>query len=132
MQLDEITETISGLTKREKLEFLIELGSELDELESEKRTEAIKVPGCVSGVYISVEEKEGKYYFKGFSEALIVKGFLKIVLDNITGKTKDEILAFENELISFVEKNGLAESMISSRANAFGNIFSYIKVKINV
>jgi len=130
--LNELKEEFSFYSdKRELLEAMVEKGKELPKMPEELLIKENKVPGCVSGVYIKIsKENNGKYYFIGHSESMIVRGYVKVLFDLLEGKTKEEILASEEKINSFVDETGLAESMLTSRASAFGNIIRFIKEKL--
>ncbi len=117
-------------SKRELLEALIEYGKELKEPEKLLLKDENKVFGCISGVYISVKkDNDGKLHFQGHSDSLIVKGFVRILFKCLDGLSVQNMLKAEKPIMDFVKEVKLSESMVSSRANAFGNILSFIKKK---
>lgn len=116
-------------SKRELLEALMEYGKCLEELSLEFRTDEYKVPGCISGVFITAELKDGKVFYKGFSESFIVKGFVYILFKALSGLTPKDIINAEQTLKSFSKDTSLSASEITSRANSFGNIYDFMKKK---
>ena len=81
--------------------------------ESEK-TEQNKIDGCQSTVWFSCKYEDGKLWFNGDSEALLVKGIVAMLLYVLSGSTPKEIL--ETELY-FIERIGLQEHLSPTRSN---------------
>jgi cysteine desulfuration protein SufE len=85
-----------------------------------------KVSGCVSQVYIIAELQDGKVWYKGDSDAQLVKGLVAFLFEGLNGLTPTEIL---NVTPDFIEETGLKMSLTPSRANGFYNIFKLMKTK---
>ena len=87
----------------ERYRYLIDLGRRLEPLPEAAKTEASKVRGCASQVWLSthVDRQEGRarFHFIGDSDALIVRGLVAIVIALFDGKTADEILATDAEAV---------------------------------
>lgn len=116
--------------KEEKLEQIIEMGSDLEEFPEDKIITQNKVSGCVSNVYIYTTI-EGGIKFYATSSSLIVKGYLVILLSALNGINKEDLIEAEKLLEEFVVKNDLNKSIVPSRANVIGNIFSLMKKQAN-
>ncbi|MCB9362574.1 SufE family protein [Candidatus Woesearchaeota archaeon] len=117
--------------QREMLEYLIEIGKELPDFPVDFMEQHNEVPGCVSKVYIIVSKDETGIHVRGTANALIVKGYLAILFEALEGASPQEILEEGDALIgAFVEASGLNVSMVASRANAFANVFRFIKQKV--
>lgn len=115
-------------TQRDKLEALVDFGKQLVELEESKRTSERKVPGCVSEVFIeTIKNQDGTITFIGCSQSHIVKGYLVILFTFLKNCTPREIIEAEDSIKVFIEETGLAQSLIASRANAFGNVYTFMK-----
>ncbi len=118
--------------KREVLEAIIEYGKQLEELVENLRTEDNKVKGCISGVNIIVKENDGRMHFEAHSESMIVKGYVFLVISAFEGLKKLDLGVACDKFEEFAKEAKLTESMISSRANAIGNIIRYIKEKAGI
>jgi cysteine desulfuration protein SufE len=130
--LNEMLEDFSQFdSKFDLLEYIIEFGKELTPLDKEDLIEKNKVKGCTSNVFLKCTLNDGKVYCKAQSEALIVGGYIAILLQAINGKSKDEILEHKQEIENFVVKAGIKKNLTPTRASAFSNIlellFSQIK-----
>jgi cysteine desulfuration protein SufE len=77
-----------------RLEYLIELGRALPPMPESERTEANRVHGCESQVWIDTkaELSEGtpRLVLHGFSDSFIVRGFVALMVALYTGKTPRE------------------------------------------
>ncbi|GJD35676.1 SufE family protein [Methylobacterium aerolatum] len=77
-----------------RLEYLIELGRALPPLPEPLRTDANRVHGCESQVWIDtgVEEEGGapRLRLQGFSDSVIVRGFVALMVALYTGKSPKE------------------------------------------
>lgn len=65
----------------DKYEYLIDLGKKLSSLEEEFKVPKNLVHGCTSQVWLIKQKKDDKLYFKGTSDAIIVKGLIFMLLD---------------------------------------------------
>ena len=115
---------------RDRYEMLIDIGKELDSFPDSEKKEENKVHGCVSGVYVSIVKKDTVVQIKGFSESMIVRGYVKILIEALKGMTAKQILKAEKKIEEFIEETGISQSLVATRANAFGNIYSLIKTKV--
>ncbi len=123
-----LTETAELLTslpdRRDLLESLIDLGSELETFPPELETDENYVPGCTSNVWIYTEmQPDGTVKIQGKSEALIVRGFVKILIDALSGLTPEELKQTPPLIEQFVAETKISESTLATRANSFGLIY---------
>lgn len=99
----------------DKYRYIIDLGSKLEPLPAELYSEEWKVRGCQSQVWLVPEKKDGRLFFRGDSDAAIVKGIISIVLTIFSGKSGEEISAVNIEDI--FNRLGLHEHLSPSRRN---------------
>ena len=94
MQLKDFQEALAALPDAEaKLGYLIELGDRLPAMPAEAHTEANRIRGCASQVWIEAQENQGRLIFRMDSDAKIVRGLLFILQSLTNGKTREEIKA---------------------------------------
>ncbi len=84
----------------ERYRYIIELGRHLPQLPAQMKTDATKVRGCASQVWlVSTNQKDGDgrnvIVFQGESDAMIVRGLIAILLQLYSGRTPEEILAVD-------------------------------------
>jgi len=102
--IEEITADFELLDDWEdRYRYVIELGKGLEPLAETERTEANKVRGCASQVWLAThrEERDGKtvLHFVGDSDALIVRGLVAIVIALFDRKSPSEIVATDAEAV---------------------------------
>ncbi len=110
----------------ERYAYLIQFGRKLPPFPEESRTEANKVRGCVSQVWMISEEREGCIHLQGDSDAFIVKGLVAVLLALYSGKTPVEMAAIDIE--SVFSELGLAEHLTPNRRNGFFSMVQRIRL----
>ncbi len=104
----------------DRYRYVMELGRELEPFPEEARTEANKVNGCVSQVWLLPRvEKAGTedavIHFQGDSDAMIVRGLVAILLTMISGKKARDLL--DMDIKGNLARLGLEEHLTQQRAN---------------
>lgn len=108
----------------QKYEKLIELGKAWPGIPEDLKTEDLKVKGCQSQVWIKAELKDGKVFFQGDSDAIIVRGLVALVLSVYSGQTPSEIMRYD---ASFLKDIGLDSGLSPSRTNGLYSMIKQIK-----
>lgn len=98
----------------DKYSYLIELGNELEELNPKYKNDQNLIKGCQSRVWLVAEKEDGKLYFRGESDAVIVKGLVALLLRVVSGRTPKEII--DNDL-HFIDDLGLKQHLSPTRSN---------------
>lgn len=79
----------------DRYRYVIELGRAMPELPADRRTQATKVEGCASQVWLVPEVRGSadgpRLYFQGDSDAMIVRGLIAVLISLISGRRLDEI-----------------------------------------
>ena len=109
----------------DKYGYLIELGNDLKELDPKLKNDQHLIKGCQSRVWLVSEFKDGKIYFQGESDAVIVKGLVALLLRVVSGRTPQELM--ENEL-HFVDDIGLKQHLSPTRSNGLLAMIKQIKL----
>lgn len=100
---------------RDKVELLIDLGKELPPLPEALKTEASKVRGCQSQVWLVAEpEAGGRLHLRADSDAVLVKGLISLLLRLYDRRTPKEILANPPDVL---ERIGLSKLLTPGRSN---------------
>ena len=125
VKAQEMVAKFSNITDWEqKYEKLIELGKAWPGIPEELKTEDLKVKGCQSQVWIKAELKDGKVYFTGDSDAIIVRGLVALVLSVYSGQTPSDIMKYD---ASFLKDIGLDSGLSPSRTNGLYSMIKQIK-----
>ncbi|MFT4310913.1 MAG: SufE family protein [Candidatus Woesearchaeota archaeon] len=120
--LQDIQETLLALTPQEKMEYMLELGSNLTD-DISLFTQEDKVQGCMSTVYIKAVQQDNTLHWYGYADALIVKGYVYIILQTCKDKSPSWIVEHVAQHIhAFVEATNIQQSLTPNRANALANI----------
>lgn len=114
-KLQQVVDDLSVLEEpQERLAYLVDRARSLPELPSDQRTDAHRVPGCVSIVWLAGEVREGRCYFRCAAESPIVRGLVAFVADFFSGFTPAEILSTE---VDPLETLGIARNLSPTRRN---------------
>ena len=109
----------------ERYKYIIDLGKELEPYPEEHRTDKYKITGCQSQVWLYPEFKDGKLYFKGDSDAMIVKGLVALLLRVYSGHTPEEILSNPPE---FLKRIGIDKHLSPTRNNGLNSMLKQIQL----
>jgi cysteine desulfuration protein SufE len=113
----------------DRYRYVIELGKGLEPLAEAERTEANKVRGCASQVWVSThrEARDGEtvLHFVGDSDALIVRGLVAIVIALFDRKLPSEIVATDAEEI--FGKLDLRAHLTAQRSNGLRALVDRIR-----
>jgi cysteine desulfuration protein SufE len=129
MNVDELVENFGQLGPwEERYRYLIELGRKLPPMTDAEKTEATKVRGCMSQVWLVSEVRPGpplQLEFRGDSDAHIVKGLIALLFKLYSGRTPAEILALDAR--SVFERLGLESHITMNRRNGFYSMVERIR-----
>ena len=118
--LDKMVERLGTTSDpKRRYEYVLWLAKKLEPLPREEQTEAIKVKGCVSQVFVRGSLQKGVMRWQGDSDALITKGLLALLIQGLDGLTPTQVQAVDP---AFIAATGLQASLTPSRANGFLNI----------
>ena len=129
--LDEIIENFSLLEEwDDRYRYVIELGRNLAPLSEHDHTDANKVQGCASQVWLATTVRpDGQggpvLTFCGDSDAHIVRGLIAILFAMFSGRHASEILSAD--AIALFEQLGLREHLTPQRSNGFRSMVERIR-----
>lgn len=107
-----------------KYEYLIELGSSLPPLDDEFKTDAYRIRGCQSHVWLKPEFIDGRVYFRADSDAMITKGLVALLIRVLDGQEPESIATAR---LDFLEEIGMKEHLSSTRKNGLASMIKRIK-----
>ena len=115
--LDELADEFELLGDwEERYRHVIDLGRGLAPLTAAERTDANKVRGCASQVWLVTEPQgDGGLAFRGDSDAHVVRGLIAILLRLYSGRQPAEILAFDAK--AAFQRLGLTGALSAQRSN---------------
>ena len=110
----------------QRYRHVIDLGRGLEPLSATERSDANKVRGCASQVWLVTEpQRDGARRFRGDSDAHIVRGLIAILLQLYSGRTPAEILAFDAK--AAFERLGLTGALSAQRSNGLFSMVERIR-----
>ena len=112
----------------DRYRYLIDLGRKLPPYPESARTDAHKVRGCVSQVWLKPHFSDSnppKFFFEGDSDAFIVKGLVALMMILFNGKTSDEIL--KTDAKGVLETLGLSRHLSPMRTNGLYSMLNRIQ-----
>jgi cysteine desulfuration protein SufE len=108
----------------ERYQYLIDLGRKLPPMPEELKTEATKVQGCQSQVWLVASGDAQRLNFRAISDSAIVSGLIALLLRVYSGRSAREILDTEPR---FIEAIGLAKHLSPTRSNGLAAMFKTIR-----
>ena len=108
-----------------RIEYVIELGKDLEPLPEADRTEANKVPGCAAQVWLAVRPRDGRLHFLADSDSALSKGNIALLLRLYSGREPEEILGFDAR--AALERLGLPSALTRQRANGLNSMVGRIR-----
>lgn len=110
----------------ERYRYIIDLGKDLAPLKDDEKTDATKVLGCASQVWLVMDPApEGILRFRGRSDAFIVKGLIAVLIRLLDGLPYRDIQDFS--IRDTLAKLGLDEALSSQRTNGLMSMVERLK-----
>lgn len=102
----------------ERYAHILELARALAPLAPVEKTDAAKVRGCASQVWLVRDrhpDAPDRLFFRGDSDAHLVRGLIAVLLRIFSGRTADEIVAADPKAIAM--RLGLNDALTPQRSN---------------
>ena len=131
MSINEIIDNFALLDEwDDRYRYVIELGRTLTPLAERDRSDANKVQGCVSQVWLATAVQPNGaggpvLNFTGDSDAHIVRGLIAILFAMFSGRHARDILA--SDAVGTFERLGLREHLTPQRSNGFRSMVERIR-----
>jgi cysteine desulfuration protein SufE len=132
-KIDDIIENFGLLEEwDDRYRYVIELGRTLPPLAESAHTEANKVRGCASQVWLVTHIKPNgaagpTLTFDGDSDAHIVRGLIAILFALYSGKHAREILS--TDALAIFDSIGLRENLTPQRSNGLRSMVERIRAE---
>ena len=108
----------------ERYQYLIDLGRKLPPFPEDWKTEANRLQGCTSNVWIVPEGDAGGIRFQAASDSSIGSGRVYLALRVYSGRPASEILATAPHYIADI---GLGKHLSASRSNGLAALLAFIQ-----
>lgn len=113
---------------KDRYKYLIDMGKQLQSLDSEFQTEENRIHGCQSQVWIHIEEKDGRLFMQAKSDAAIVSGLIALLLRIYNGRTPEEVAKAPLE---FLGQIGLLQQLSPNRSTGLYHMIKRIQAEGN-
>jgi cysteine desulfuration protein SufE len=127
--IPELIETFDALGDWEaQCDYLIDLGYELPDFPTSAKTDANRVHGCQSNVWLVAEVKKSEpptVEIVADSDSMIVRGLIAVLLMAYSGRTPDEIL--QTDIRQIFARLGLNRQLSSARRNGLEGMVKRVK-----
>ena len=111
-------EHCTGWEQRARL--LMQWGQRLPELGEADKTEANRVHGCESLMWLVGEQVDGHWQFAASSEARLIRGLVALLLVRVNGLSTEELQ--QVDLPGWFEQLGLSRQLSPSRSNGLNAV----------
>lgn len=113
----------------DRYRYLIDLGKAMTPLPAEAYSDANKVQGCASQVWLLMhrDPTTGALSIRGDSDALIVKGLVALVVALFDGRSPADIRAIDAK--AFFDEIGLSSHLTAQRSNGLASMVARIKAE---
>ena len=129
MSIESIIDDFAFLDDWEdRYRYVIELGKALPPMADAERTDANKVSGCASQVWIVRDVQDGDdpvMSYRGDSDAHIVRGLIAILLALYSGQKASRVLEIDAE--EQFRTIGLRDHLTAQRANGLASMINRIR-----
>ena len=123
-QLSELIEDFKSIDDRmERLEYVFDLASEVNELPTSEWDDSTRITGCQSEAHVRVDiEEESVRLYSGADSKLVqgLMGILTIAIDQQPVETAQALTP------DFAVEMGILNSLSPSRSNGFRNMFDKV------
>ena len=109
----------------ERYRYIIDLGKDMAPLAPHERTDATRVLGCASQVWLVIDSADGTLQFRGESDAFIVKGLIAVLIRVLNGLPIADIREFS--VRDLLDRLGLDEALSSQRTNGLMSMVERLK-----
>ena len=109
---------------QERLAWLVARARRQPPLEAAFKTEAFRVEGCLSKLWLVAERREGHCLFRCDSDSQIVKAIAGVLCEFYSGHAPAEILVHEP---GFLGQLGITQHLTGNRRNALTRVWERIR-----
>lgn len=112
----------------DRYKYIIDIGKDMPPLSEAEKTEATRVLGCASRVWLVRDETEpGRLRFRGESDAFIVRGLIAVLSRLLNDLPVSEVQAFS--IRDTLTQLGLGEALSSQRTNGLISMVERLKTQ---
>ncbi|MPQ68951.1 MULTISPECIES: SufE family protein [unclassified Pseudomonas] len=114
---------LAGWEQRARL--LMQWGERLPPLNDADKTEANRVHGCESQVWLTGRLQDGQWQFAASSDARMIRGLVALLLVRVNGLSADELQ--QVDLPDWFNQLGLSRQLSPSRSNGLNAVLQRMR-----
>ena len=108
----------------DRYQYIIDMGRKLPPFPEAEKTEARKIKGCQSQVWLLTQAEGERLAFQATSDSAIVSGLIAILMRIYNGRRAQEILATPPDFIAAI---GLDQHLSPTRSNGLHSMIGAIR-----
>ena len=105
-------------------DYLLQISAAMPRLPEDYKTEANKVPGCQSGVWLKLEYSGGVVHITADSDAMIIRGILAVAVGILNEQKPEDIADYKPR---FIEETNIKKQISTDRFNGMNSVINKIK-----
>ena len=111
----------------DRYQLIIDYANELKKhpMPEADKNDQNKIDGCQSTVWFTCRMENGKIYYNGDSDAILVKGIVALLLHVLSGHTPEEIIKAD---LYFIDRIGLREHLSPTRSNGVAAMLKQMRL----
>ncbi|MEM1269355.1 MAG: SufE family protein [Bacteroidota bacterium] len=122
---DEIVDELSMFDNwMDRYGYIIEIGKGLPALDAQYKTDAHRVHGCQSMVWLNTFEQDGVVCYEADSDAFITKGLIGLLVRVLSGQPAQDIA---DAPLTFIDRAGIRKHLSPNRSNGLGAMVATMK-----
>ena len=109
----------------DKYEYLIDMGKDLEKINSKHKVDENLIKGCQSRVWLYAENKKNKITFYADSDAIMTRGIVALLIRVLSKQNASDIASAK---LNFITEIGLKEQLSATRANGLVSMIKKMKL----
>ena len=111
----------------DRYQLIIDYANELKKhpMPEADKNDQNKIDGCQSPAWFTCGMEDGKIYYNGDSDAILVKGIVALLLHVLSGHTPEEIIQAD---LYFIDRIGLREHLSPTRSNGVAAMLKQMRL----
>lgn len=104
--------------------YLIELGKRMEPLAFPFKTDANKIKGCQSQVWLHADLLDGRLLWRADSDTAITRGIIALLIRVLNNETPQDVASCSLE---FIDAIGLSQHLSPTRSNGLLSMVNHMK-----
>lgn len=128
-QLTELIEEFNAIADRmERLEYVFDLASEVNELPEAEWNDSTRIQGCQSEAHVRVDVEDNTVHLYAGADSKLVQGLMGILTIAIDQQPVETAQSLTPD---FAVEMGILNSLSPSRSNGFRNMFDKVMKELS-